>query len=281
MLLGAQPAGGDTAGYAGFYPATDDNLNVRFHRMKERFGVDPQYPIARYVDGLTNARVPSRDAEHPVTTDEGGKKKIADYTNAASCTNPLFAATLPSGSDQELCDLPRGPRNAGLVLFTVLGGVPNSLVANAPNWNAAVGSNPVAYDTTGIDPHMVQSVEPRAGLAPPTDVRGDNGNDPIHGREWDTSNDDLQYACTFSLPAPRPCTGQDPSCDCALLERNPPLCSATIGEQVRGKAYPSIRPLVVARALGKRGIVGSICSSTGYADTISQLGSRLAPLLAQ
>ena len=101
----------------------------------------------------------------------------------------------------------------------------------------------------------------------------------MHGREWDTGADDLQYACTFDLPVPRTCTGQDASCDCAG-PKNPPLCGQALGAQTKGKSYPTPRELRVARALGDRGIVGSICPTnptTGYAGTMTTLADRLAP----
>ena len=91
-------------------------------------------------------------------------------------------------------------------------------------------------------------------------------------------SDDLQYACTFDLPAPRHCTDADPSCDCASGS-DAPLCSLAPGEQIKGKAYPTLRPLRVARALGERGIIGSICAPS-YVATIKALSARLAPRLA-
>ena len=67
----------------GYYAAAEDQLNVRFHRMKERYGIDPQYPIKRYIDGLTKFRVPDRGAEHPsklrVANDPSKGRDIGDY----------------------------------------------------------------------------------------------------------------------------------------------------------------------------------------------------------
>lgn len=103
----------------------------------------------------------------------------------------------------------------------------------------------------------------------------------MDGREWDTKGSDLQYACTFLLPKARTCSSVEPSCDCGFAGTNPPVCGTTLGEQLYAKAYPSSRPLRVARALGSRAVVGSICSSDAYAETITQLGKRIAPLLAQ
>ncbi len=265
----------------GYYGPNEDALNVRFHRMKERFGIDPQYPVSRYVTGFTSPKVPDRKSEHPTTTQSSGARMIGPYTDAPACTNPIFAASLPGAPDDELCALPRGPRSRELVLFAVLGGVPEALATESPDWNAILGRDPAKYDLTGIDLHMVQSTAPRAGLQAPSAVRGDNGSDPVHGREWETSGDDLQYACTFALPAPKTCAAQDASCDCALADRNPPLCGATLGEQLRAKAYPSIRPFRVAQALGQRAVIGSICAGGGYDATMKALATRLAPRLAR
>lgn len=280
--LGAPPRAGDSAeGYAGYYGATDDNLNVRYHRMKERYGIDPQYPIERYVTGFSKSRVPSRATEHPTKTAANGRREIGPYTSEPTCVNPIFAAQLPASSAEEWCETGRGPRSRELVLFAVIGGVPEPLTGLTTSWSAILGANPDAFDFTGIDEHMVQSVTPRAGLPGPSATRGDNGTDAFHGREWDTRQDDLQFACTFELPQKRTCAAQDASCDCAIPEKNPPLCGVTLGEQLRGKAYPTIRPLRVARGLGDRGVVGSICSSTDYEGTMSIIAQKIGPKLAR
>lgn len=260
------------AANSGYFAAGDDSFNVRFFDMKRRYGVDPQFPIKRYVDGLTKSVVPDRASEHAVSAPDGPVETIEPYTGTPTCSNPLFAATLPSDATSELCTLERGPRSKELVLFAVLGGVPSTLVGD---WDKVLGKNRDAFDTSGIDPHMIQSIEPRAGLPGPTEA----ASDPIHGREYDTYKGDLQYACTYALPYPRACNRDDASCDCAPGRAVvPPLCEGE-GNQVRAKAYPTIRPLRVAQGLGHRAVVGSICS-TDYAATMTSLGDRLAPLLA-
>ncbi|MBX3203550.1 MAG: hypothetical protein KF764_00715 [Labilithrix sp.] len=265
------------AGFDGYHGPTDDELNVRFHRMKERFGIDPQFPLRRYVEGFTKSVVPSRANEHSAS----GPLGIGPYEGTPNCTNPIFAANLPSLPGDELCDLERGTRSRELVVFAVIGGVPGSLATDAPDWKKILGEDPDAFDFRGIDPHMIQSTAPRPGLPPPSDTPGDNGTDPIHGREWDTLKGDLQYACTFALPTPRTCDGAAPYCDCRPEDViRPPLCGATPGEQLRAKAYPTIRPLRVVRELGDRGVVGSICSDD-YDATMSLLAARLASRLAK
>lgn len=266
---------------APYFDQDDDAINVRMHRMKERYGIEPRFPIRRYADGFTRSKVPSRANEHVSAQAMSSDNYVPAGTGG--CTNPLFAASLPSSSAEELCNLPRGPRSRELVVFSTITGIPASLVTNGtPDWTKAVGANPDAYDLTGIDPHMLPSVQARPGLPPPSDVRGDDGSDPIHGREWDTHKNDLQYACTFTLPTTRVCTPSDSSCDCASSDVNPPICAAEVGSQTHAKAYPSVRPLLLARALGTRGVVGSICAAEGdltYESTLDNIATRITPLV--
>lgn len=262
----------------GYYGPTEDQINIRFQRMKERYGLDPQFPISRYVDGFTKEKVPNRAGEHTVVG-----ATVGGYLGTPTCTNPLFAAALPDPGG-ELCNLPKGPRGKDLVVFALIGGVPEALAGAAPDWTKILGADQAAFNYEGIDTHMIQSANARAGLPPPSATRGDNGTDPINGREWDTAANDLQYACTFQLPTPRTCTAQDSSCDCADPSRNPPLCGATLGQQVRGKAYPTVRELRVVKELGDRGILGSICPTnpaTGYTGTMTTLADRLASHIAK
>ncbi|AKU99348.1 hypothetical protein AKJ09_06012 [Labilithrix luteola] len=274
----------------GYYGPTEDSLNVRYHHMKQRFGVDPQYPINRYVDALTHSRVPARSNEH--TTDGDGR--VEPYDGIPRCRNPIFAGSLPDpGGDY--CKLPAGPRRPEQVALLVIGGVPNQLLytdlenpvssrITPTAWAPILGANPDGYNYAGIDPHMVQSVEPRAGL--PLPGSADN-SDPIHGREWNTDNDDLQYACTFTLPSPKTCTGGDPSCDCNGPTTSP-VCSGSV--QTKGKAYPTPREFRVAKGMGESGIIGSICpiqlddpsaANYGYRPSFDALLRRIVPFLEQ
>lgn len=261
----------------GYYGPNEDQLGVRFHRMKERYGIDPQYPVTRYTYGFSRSRVPSTAEEHDEKIEADGRRTIGPYgEQAPTCVNPLFAAKLPSGPGDELCKLEFGTRGRDLVVFGLIGGVPASLVGGAPQWTNILGASPDTFDYGGIDPHMIQSTKPRPGL-PGNAPLGDNGPDPVHGREWNTNNDDLQFACTFALPEPRTCVPQDPSCDCGR-GTTPPLCTNTT-TQIRGKAYPSVRELRVAKALGERAVVGSICEGTSYDGFVNRLTAQLAPRL--
>ena len=265
----------------GYYGPTEDQLNSRFSQqlIKRNYGIDPQYPISRYTDGLTKNKVPDRSTEHTIKPRASGGRDIGGYLGTGKCTNPLFAAKLPRGQGDEICTLPRGTRTADLVFFAVVGGVPNNLLHFDPaspensritndDWNKILGRDPNRYNYDLLDPHMVESKTPRSNLpqgSEPSSTRGMNGSDPVHGREWDTGGNDLQYACTFELPQARTCTAMDPSCDCADT-KNPPLCGATIGQQTRAKAYPTVREFMAVRALGDQGVIASLCPITLKGD---------------
>jgi hypothetical protein len=265
----------------GYYGPAEDQLNVRYHRMKERYGIDPQYPIKRYVDGLTKTKVPDRTSEHaqkprnPADPSKG--RDIGGYQGLGKCRNPLFSKNLPRDVGADICNLQASTRDASLIFFAVVGGVPNKLLHFDPNstensritnddWNAILGRDPLNYDYTGIDPHMIQSISPRDGVPGPSATRGDNGSDPVNGRDWSTAADDLQYACTFDLPTPRTCTQGDPSCDCANAAKNPPLCGTALGNQLKAKSYPTTREFEVVRALGDQGVIASLCPITLAGD---------------
>jgi hypothetical protein len=273
------------------------DLNLRHVHMKAKYGLDPQFPIHRYVNGLTSATVPDRTGEYP--------SGASSYVGTNDCTNPLYAASLPdpttlsasiasgeSASDvTALCKLPVGTRPASDVFFTIIGGVPHQLLHYDPNsaanselttadWVKILGTDPDNFNYSGIDPHMVESQTPRNGtaadpnneLSPPT---ASNTADPINGREWITNvgphrdlNVDREYACIFPLAAPRDCTNPDNAlaCDCSTVPgvltsaETSPVCDATtVTQQDYAKAYPTIRELLLAEKLGPQGIAASIC----------------------
>ena len=303
----------------GYYTGKDDNLNIRYvNDMKRRYGLDPQFPVSRYVSGLKSLHVPNRDGEH-----QGGS---GPYTGRANCINPLFARTLPKDpTDSSLCDPANqatglGPRSPDLVFFALIGGVPWQLLADdqgafksilsSTDWRKIIGEDPDHYDLTGVDPHMIESYLPRVAAnqasipylaSPLADVTSPDNADPFNGREWDTTKSplglDLQYACTFALPTPKECA--DPinanACDCASHAKDPggvPLCAPGLDGnslQVRGKAYPTIRELRVAKSLGAQAIVASLCPKEptntaspdyGYRPAVRQIIDRLKSSLA-
>ncbi len=272
-------------GIDGYYGPTDDEISTRFFQMKRRYGIDPQYPLERYVHGLLSAKVPSYLTDHDAT----GK-----YVSSHECDNPIYAGALPTSPSDELCHLPPGTRSQKLVVLTVIAGAPPELLhpdMTESDWIAVVGKDPIAYDSYGIDPHMVQSTTPRPGLPPPSAA---DDADPIHGREWDTGKGDLQYACTFALDEPRTCEPSGNCVDCIIGSVNTsgfndsPACDTTSTpvKQVRAKAYPGIRPLQLARLLGDNAVASSICPLppasppsgpvVNYRPAMDQLGDRMA-----
>jgi len=269
------------------------DLNLRHVHTKAKYGIDPQFPIQRYVNGLTSMTVPDRDGEYPGSST--GNITSPGYVGKNDCTNPLFAGALPTGSaklnQEALCNLPPGSRTKNLVFYAHIGGVPSSLLHFTPgnakastltdaDWVKILGNNaiPPNYDYTGIDPHMVESFSPRSGVAGPASA---NDADPINGHDWVTNMGaahvlqvDREYACTFPLAdingntITRDCTQvkNQSFCDCpntlnsVTADELPPICDQTTqSTQTGAKAYPTIRELELANLMGTQGIVSSIC----------------------
>jgi len=263
-----------------------DGLNVRYGNqyMRTRYGFDNQHDIQRYVDGLRSATVPDRDNE--------AHQPNPYSTTKRNCTNPLFAQDLPDGSDTSpaaLCQLKSGSRTPDLVFYALIGGVSNSLVEDAngkfkidlspDDWTKILGKDPAHYIYDGIDPHMLESTAPRPTLQAPGTTYN-LGTDPENGREWNTLTStaaiDLQYACTFNLPTPKDCTAaaNANACDCtgtaASAADGPPLCSTSNRTtQIKGKSYPTVRELRVAKGLGAQAVVASLCAKDVTSATSS------------
>jgi hypothetical protein len=283
----ASGASSDPSCMLGPYSADNDwgfNENLRHVHMTQKYGLAPQFPIQRYVLGLTSAKIPDRNGEYPA-----GATSYQGLTTL-DCTNPLFAGSLPDGSDTTaatLCNLPPGPRTPDLVYYAHIGGVPHELLQNpdgtvketlaATDWAKILGSNPSTFDYTGADPRMIESYEPRPGLPTPSSSGPPSPLDPEVGYDWITNTGaqhvlavDREYACTFPLTAPRDCTDTsdatvDYACDCPSSpgltpEELPPICDPTTQTtQVGAKAYPTVRELEVAQLLGSQGFVASLC----------------------
>ncbi|MGO9838220.1 MAG: hypothetical protein ACLP1X_28910 [Polyangiaceae bacterium] len=283
----------------GPYGTADENdwgydLALRTVHMKAKYGMDLQYPIQRYVNGLTSLTVPDRFGEYPV--DSSGNITSSSYVGTNDCTNPLFAGALPDGTETDaksLCQLPPGPRTKNLVFYAHIGGVPNQLLHFTPgnpassvltdtDWVKILGSDPLNYDYAGIDPHMIESFTPRRGIPGPGSAPG---ADPISGYDWITNqgaghilNVDLEYACIFPLvdamgsPVSRDCTLPENQnvCECphtqgsVTADELPPICDPTTQTTQTGvAAYPTIRELLLAKLMGTQGVVSSICPQHG------------------
>jgi hypothetical protein len=259
-----------------------DSINLRCFDQKRRFGVDFLQPTTRYVQALTAPMVPDRNGE--------------------LVPNPIFS---------DLRDPGAGPvtvRDPGLVLLAGLVGVPwqdiarkdagglpdlvagldadgyptggfqsASELASNGTWDVILG-DPDHYHTDPsarpTDPHMIESIVPRAGLPPPGSAPM---TDPINGHELlIPQQDDLQFACIFPLATARDCS--DPSevaCDCSDPENtnSSPLCSTEVPtDQLYAKAYPGIRELRVLRELGSQAVVGSVCPAQRLEDEERDFG---------
>jgi len=190
-------------------PNWGNDLNLRHVHEKLKYGVDVQFPVERYLVGLTSTKVPNRDGEYPPDGQGGYSSSYQGLVKGnQNCTNPLFAKTLPSppngnlggwnpqwssgnppaDPNNDLCNLPVGGRSPSLIFFAHIGGVPHQLLQNDPtktdavsqsqkdtltdaDWTLILGNNPENYDYTGIDPHMIESYQDRSGAAVPA-----NGN---------------------------------------------------------------------------------------------------------
>jgi len=249
------------------WDAAHDSLNLRCFEQRKRFGFDLLYPVERYNDALSNPLVRNR------------AEVLVD--------NPLFAAR--DG---------KGPRSATLISVSMIIGAPwqdlattASLSAGSPidylggtglesnaRWPILLGDR--ANNLPPSDPFMIESTSERSGKNPltQTSITPASSTNPlaneINGHEQNIPQfDDLQFACTFALPAPKVCLSGDAACDCApdkngdastVVASNSPLCQPPGGgpastTQYYGKGYPGIRELTLARQLGARAVPASIC----------------------
>jgi hypothetical protein len=243
---GCSPTESDPQCLAPSMTSVEDPLNLRCFDQKRRFGVDFLYPLDRYIEGLTEPSLATRDGQ------------IVD--------NPLFA----SG------------RSNKLVTVTGVIGVPWQDIANNPGTLTSGYLQASLVDwslllpdpSTGappLDPLMVESILPRSGVNPPTGaaLAGPDSLDalanPVNGHERNiVEADDLQYACIYPLPEPKTCS--DATCDCSEPEsiQTNPLCQQIDGSYTNvqrfARALPATRELALLRALGDQGAVASICA---------------------
>jgi hypothetical protein len=154
------------------------------------------------------------------------------------------------------------------------------------DWTRITGADPEHYVFAGADFHMIESEVDRTTNTGswanasncPSNNNATAGNrcDPMNGREWNTGNGDLELACIFDIRPQYGGTGKDctsqkytGACDCAAGNPigNNVLCDTTTPTlQIYGKAYPSVREMVLAHAMaqenaeiGGQGIVSSLC----------------------
>ena len=162
------------------------DLNLRHVHEKQKYGVSVQFPIQRYVLGLTSPKVPNRDSEYP----SGATSYQGLVSTNLTCTNPLFAASLPkvtaggtAPSDQDLCNLTPGTRSPSLIFYAHIGGVPHQLLQVDPtktdaasqaqkatltdaDWQLILGKDPENFDYTRHRPahgRVVPAADERPG----------------------------------------------------------------------------------------------------------------------
>ncbi len=225
-------------------PGTDvdgDDRNLRAFHQVQRFGFNFLYGRQRYVDGFTAQKVLGSDG------------KLA--------TNPIFAG---------------GQRTKDHVFVGAIVGAPKRLVQNADGTPKQPLSDDdwaklVSADLAARDPHMVESIGPRAAVplfAGDRAVDGDNGGD-----RHVASGGDLQYACIGKRSV------ETASTDCgASGASSNPLCGKSATGAVTQpyfKAYPGLRELRVLRELDRAQVptlAASICADS-YASTLDGMFS--------
>jgi hypothetical protein len=209
------------------------------------------------------------------------------YAAIAGVPHELLQAT-PGGTGPGETDLAGNPLcPAG----TPAQQCPQKTALQPADWKLIMGNDFEHYDFSGADFHMVESIGPRTTntgnwantatctppAAGPPPLPGAVGADPVNGCEFNTNNSDLQFACVFQLvqvdandiiePFVKDCTAAEygGACDCSVnaLDKGSQLCSPTTPtNQLYGKAYPSLREMKIASALGAQGAVSSLCPIT-------------------
>jgi len=274
------------------FSTTGDPLNLRCWEQKRRFGFDFLYPTQRYANALSQPTIcPSRSdldaAQCPDANNDGVPEVVA---------NPLIwsGATL---------------RDSSMIHFLAVVGVPwqdiatsttgdlhfqtSAQLGSSGTWSKILGNAQPPGGGAPVAPTdalMIESNAPRAGndgqgapLLPPS-TAGVNLSQMPNGHEWnDLGGADLEYACIFPLSTPDDCTTEATRhCDCTFFKDgdNGPLCQAPDGTygttQYYAKAYPGLRHLAVAQALGGGALVGSACARNVNDPTAQDYGYRPA-----
>jgi hypothetical protein len=263
---------------------------------------------ANCVNPLFAGKLPSSPSEDLCHLTAGTRSpNLVYYAAIAGVPHELLQAT-PGGTGPGETDASGNPLCAAGRPAELC---PQKTSLQAADWQRITGNDPEHYDFTGADFHMVESIGPRttntgkwantASCTPPAagppPLPGSAGADPINGCEFNTNNSDLQFACVFPLiqldstntvqAFTKDCTNPmyGNACDCTAnsLDKDSQLCSATTPtNQVYGKAYPSVREMVIAHAMAtqtingktyEQGVVSSLCpiaSDIGQSLTTAQ-----------
>jgi hypothetical protein len=330
--------------------AVDDGTyqaNIRCWQQKRRFGYEFLYPKSRYVIGLTNPQLcPDQDyGDMDCSCTYANSIGASCHPGSRTMPNPLYSTTVGYlNNGQPIAGYPKSiPRSDNSAIFLAgIVGVPwqdigytdanGNLVyipVTDPAWSGGTTATPpVNAGTKGIwdriygddnanitpsDVHMQESVVPRQGVPVPTPGPTAPTNTDPNGADYNTAREDLEYACIFQLPTPRPCActpGTDfASCkflnpnDCcdthydaagdgtAGADYDKPLCDPATNTQVYAKGYPGLREIAVLHDYALQGgtqgnsIVASICPNDlksantspgyGYNPAVAALINRL------
>jgi hypothetical protein len=251
-------------------------------------------PLATYVgDQAQNANCVNPLFAENLPTDP--TKELCKLTPGPRSQDLVFYAAIAGVPHQLLQAKPGEIDSKGIVACpagTQAADCPQKTVLSEADWLLITGRDPENYDFTGADFHMVE--DPRQRLrnwkpdgqtspanasncpapAAGTASAAADTCDPINGREWNTSLQDLQFACIFPLvdstgmPRTKDCTSPQyqGACDCSSMSytAGTQLCQVGAGgayttTQINGKAYPSVREMVIAHSMGPQGIVSSLC----------------------
>ncbi|MBL8743626.1 MAG: hypothetical protein JNK04_21100, partial [Myxococcales bacterium] len=237
------------------YQPFEDHPNLRCWDQKRRYGVDFHYPVQRYVNALSSGAIDPSASDYAPSSD--------------GVQNPLFA----------------GGRDPSQITFLTIGGVPWQDLAVDPSdaksryrtadeltasgaWDWITGSQPG-------DPFMIQHFEERSGTNPANGSEV-SGNNDINGGDYPIPDHDrLQYSCLFPLAEPIDQSNMCSDCEAGACEN--PACDGTT--QVYGHAFPGSRQIEVARGLGSRGRVASLCRELDDHTAMDALLVRLANTL--
>ena len=164
--------------------------------MQAKYGLNPQFPITRYVNGLDLADGPRSDWR--VSGERGGLHREQRLHEpalrlvAADRGAALFSERGLARGDLRRDDALQPARReagaaAGVVFFTRSSAAfrgssststrparPTATLTQA-DWVRILGTDPDTYNYTGIDPHMIESYWPRTGAGDPNNTSGVGG----------------------------------------------------------------------------------------------------------
>ena len=111
----AAPAATRHARWANYTDNTDwgDNLNLRHVHMLQKYGLDPQFPLTRYYNGLTSedGPEPGRRVSRPARRSYVGHEQLHEPALRRDACRPRPTPTDAASIGTTLCTLPAGGRS--------------------------------------------------------------------------------------------------------------------------------------------------------------------------